>query len=204
MKASLMLGVNPNSEREKNDFYATDSYAIIKMADKLKEIGISQKVWECACGNGCLSEPLKSLGYDVLSTDLVDRDYGEVEDFLKSNRKFEGDIITNPPFKIASEFIEKSMEILQDGRKAMFLLKIQFLETKKRAALFKRCGLKYVIVNSERICCAMNGDFDLYFKKKNGRYIGGTQLYAWYVFEKGYTGDATIDFVYEKESEDEK
>lgn len=195
MKAGLMLAVNPDSVRERNDFYATDSFAIVKMADKLKELEISQKVWECACGNGCLSEPLKDLGYDVLSTDLIDRGYGQQEDFLKSNRKWDGDIITNPPFKDATRFIEQSMKILQPGRKAMFLLKIQFLETTKRAEIFKKYGLKRVVVNSERICCAMNGDFDLYFKKKDNRYIGGTQLYAWYVFEKDYIGDAIIDFV---------
>ena len=195
MKAGLMLAVNPDSEREKNDFYATDSFAIVKMADKLKELGISQKVWECACGNGCLSEPLKDLGYDVLSTDLIDRGYGQQEDFLKSSRTWDGDIITNPPFKDAIRFIEQSMNILQPGRKAMFLLKIQFLETTKRAEIFKKYGLKRVVVNSERICCAMNGDFDFYFKKKGNRYVGGTQLYAWYVFEKDYIGDAVIDFV---------
>lgn len=72
-------------------------------------------------------------------------------------------------------------------------LKIQFLETPKRAKLFKECGLKTVAVFSERICCAMNGDFDKYFKKDiTGRYKGGTQLYAWFVFEKDYKGNATI------------
>lgn len=190
-----MLAVNPNSKRQTEDFYATDSFAIVKMADKLKELGISKIVWECACGNGCLSEPLKALGYDVFSTDLIDRGYGQVEDFLTSDRRWDGDIITNPPFKDAVKFIEKSMQLLQPGRKALFLLKIQFLETSKRAEIFKKHGLKRVVVNSERICCAMNGDFDLYFKKKGDRYVGGTQLYAWYIFEKGYTGDAVLDFV---------
>ncbi len=195
MKAGLMLAVNPNSEREQNDFYATDSFAIVKMAEKLKEIGISQNLWECACGKGHLSKPLVELGYDVLSTDLVNRGYGETENFFTSNRKWNGDIITNPPFKNAVDFIEKSMELLQNGKKAIFLLKIQFLETESRKELFKRCGLKRVIVNSNRICCAMNGDFDLYFKKKGNRYTGGTQCYAWFVFEKGYTGNPILDFV---------
>lgn len=195
MKAGLMLAVNPDSVREKDDFYATDGFAIVKMADKLKEIGVSGKVWECACGNGCLSEPLKALGYDVLSTDLIDRGYGQVEDFLASGRRWDGDIITNPPFKDAVKFIEKSMQVLQTGRKALFLLKIQFLETPKRAEVFRKCGLKRVIVNSERVCCAMNGDFDRYFKKKGDRYVGGTQLYAWYVFEKGFDGKPVLDFV---------
>lgn len=195
MKASLMLAVNPNSTREQNDFYATDSYAITKMAEKFKEIGVSQKLWECACGEGHLSKPLIELGYDVLSTDLIDRGYGETENFLTSNRKWNGDIITNPPFKDARAFIEKAMNLLETGRKAIFLLKIQFLETRKRADLFERCGLKMVIVNSERICCAMNGDFDRYFNKKGAKYTGGTQCYAWFVFEKGYTDNPVLDFV---------
>lgn len=195
MKAGLMLAVNPKSEREPNDFYATDSYAIIKMTEKLKEIGVSQKLWECACGEGHLSKPLIELGYDVLSTDLINRGYGETENFLTSNRKWNGDIITNPPFKDAEAFVKKSMELLQNGKKAIFLLKIQFLETEPRAKLFKQCGLKKVIVNSSRICCAMNGNFELYFKKKDDRYIGGTQCFAWFVFEKGYTGNPELDFV---------
>lgn len=197
MKAALMLGVNPNAEREENDFYATDSYAVIKIAEKLKEIGVSQKIWECACGKGHLSKPLIELGYEVLSTDLVNRGYGEKENFLTSNRKWDGDIITNPPFKIAVEFVEKAMELLQEGKKAIFLLKIQFLETETRAKLFKQCGLKQVIVNSSRVCCAKNGDFELYFKKKGNKYIGGTQCYCWFVFEKGYIGKPTIDWIIE-------
>jgi hypothetical protein len=193
-----MLAVNPKAEREENDFYATDSFAVLKMAEKFKELGICKNVWECACGKGHLAKPLIELGYNVLSTDLVNRGYGNQENFLSSNREWDGDIITNPPFKYAVDFIEKSMDALKDGRKAAFLLKIQFLETKKRAEIFKKCGLKAVVVNSERICCAMNGDFDLYFKKKNGKYIGGTQCYAWFVFEKGYNGKPYIDFVLEE------
>lgn len=195
MKAGLMLAVNPNSERQQDDFYATDSYSIAKMADKLKEIGVSKDIWECACGMGHLSKPLIELGYNVFSTDLVDRGFGEKENFLKSNRKWQGDIITNPPFKHAIAFVDKAMELLNNGGKAIFLLKIQFLETKKRAELFRRCGLKQVIVNSERICCAINGDFDLYFRNVGNRYAGGTQCYAWFVFEKGYRGLPYLDFV---------
>ena len=195
MKAGLMLAVNPKAEREKDDFYATDSIAIKIMADKLKEIGVSKNIWECACGKGHLSKPLIELGYDVLSTDIIDRGYGSVENFLTSDRKWNGDIITNPPFKDACAFVEKAMDLLETGGKAIFLLKIQFLETTKRAELFKRSGLKMVIVNSERICCAMNGNFDLYFNKKGDRYMGGTQLYAWFVFEKGFDGTPVLNFV---------
>lgn len=62
-----------NNERESNDFYATDPIAIDKL---LSKISLPKKIWECACGTGCLSERLKHFGYDVVSTDLVDRGYG--------------------------------------------------------------------------------------------------------------------------------
>lgn len=62
-----------DKERESNDFYATDPIAIDKL---VKVIQLPHKIWECACGTGCLSERLKDFGHDVVSTDLVDRGYG--------------------------------------------------------------------------------------------------------------------------------
>lgn len=196
MKAGLMLAVNPEAEREEHDYYATDPYAIIKAKDIFQEIGLDNNIWEPACGEGHLSEALKELGYKVKSTDLINRGYGKQLDFLKCNISWSGDILTNPPFKYASEFIHKSMELLEEGRYGVFFLKVQFLETPARAKLFKECGLKYVIVNSERICCAKNGKFDKYFKKgPNGAYRGGTQLYCWFVFQKGYIGKPMIETI---------
>jgi hypothetical protein len=54
MKSGLMLGVNPNTERQKEDFYATNPKALELFLSKLEEdgIGIDNKVWECACGMG--------------------------------------------------------------------------------------------------------------------------------------------------------
>lgn len=62
--------VNP---RAKNDFYATDPRAIELL---LNVENFSDKVWECACGEGHLSKVLESKGYDVISTDLIDRGFG--------------------------------------------------------------------------------------------------------------------------------
>ena len=196
MKAALMLAVNPRAEREMLDYYATDPYAVTKALCVFKEIGLSPIVWECACGEGHLAKELEKQGYSVRSTDIADRGYGEVQDFLSADCKWDGDILTNPPFKLATEFIEHSMNIITDGHLAVFFLKVQFLETLKRAELFKRHGLKYLVVNSERICCAKNGEFDTYFKRgEHGAYRGGTQLYCWFVFQKGYTGEPTIKWI---------
>ena len=184
MKSGLMLGVNPNAKREENDFYATHPHAMEVAIPILREIGMSKNIWECSCGKGHLSEVLKENGYNVYSSDLIDRGYGDVKDFLQQNEKFNGDILTNPPFKLAESFIEKSMELLKDGNKAMFFLKVQFLESKGRKELFKKFPPKYVIVNSERQQCSKDGDFE--------QYHATTQCYCWYIFEKGYIGDSKL------------
>ena len=201
MKSALMLGVNPNTEREINDFYATDSYAMELVLPVLKCLGLSENVWENACGAGNLSKVLTKNGYNVRNSDIVDRGYSntEVIDFLSYTEPYHnGDILTNPPFKYAVDFIKKSMELLDEGHKAIFFLKLQFLETEKRKKLFAKYPPKYVIVHSERIFCAMNADFSRYashYDDKKGKWCGGTQCYCWFVFEKGYKGDSKLLWV---------
>ena len=61
-------------------------------------------IWECACGEGDISEVFLKNGYNVRSSDLIDRNYGIVENFFDSD--FVADnIVTNPPFKHALEFV---------------------------------------------------------------------------------------------------
>lgn len=174
-----MLGVNPLADREINDFYATNPKAMEIALPCLKDIGLSKNIWECACGMGHLSEVLKDNGYIVKSTDLVDRGYGQGGvDFLKVQDLWNGDILTNPPFKLAEEFVKHAMELIEDGNKAIFFLKIQFLEGKARKSMFKKYPLKQLIVYSERQKCAKNAEFE--------KYNATTQCYAWFVFQKGY------------------
>lgn len=86
MKSALMLAVNPNAEREENDIYATHPNTVKTALEMFKEIGLHEKVWECACGMGHISEVLKQEGYTVHSSDLINRGYGETKDFLKSEK----------------------------------------------------------------------------------------------------------------------
>lgn len=56
-------------------------------------------IWEPACGDGAISKVLLEAGYEVISTDLIDRGYGTGgHDFLKSTRPLAKNIITNPPY----------------------------------------------------------------------------------------------------------
>lgn len=187
MKAGLMLGVNPNAIREENDYYATNPHAMEIALPFLEERGLSNNIWEPACGGGCLSEVLINNGYKVYSSDLINRGYGDVKDFLLCDEQFDGDILTNPPFKLADKFIEKGMELITKGHKVCLFLKIQFLESKARYELFKKYPLKHLLVYSERQQCAKDAEFD--------KYKATTQCYAWFVFEKGYTGKADIGWI---------
>ena len=81
-------------------------------------------------------------------------------DFLKNQDAFDGDIITNPPYKYAKEFVEHALTLVPNGRKVFMFLKLQFLEGKGRRSLFDTGQLKTLYVSSSRIKCAMNGNFE--------------------------------------------
>lgn len=167
------------NERESNDYYATEPKALELL---LEQETFDKSVWECACGEGHLSKVLKAHGHKVFSTDLIDRGYGIGGiDFLKWESEFQGDIITNPPYKYALEFVEKALEVIPEGHKVAMFLKLQFLEGKARRKFFEKSPPpRKVYVSTGRLCCAMNGDFDKYSKSN-------AVTYAWFIWEKGNT-----------------
>ena len=114
--------------RKEHDFYATYPEAI----DRLFEVEkFPDTIWEPACGMGHLSKRMIELGKKVHSTDLINRGYGTGGvDFLKATENPYGAVITNPPYKIALEFIEKALDISDEGTKIAMFLKLTFLEGK--------------------------------------------------------------------------
>ena len=69
------------NEREVNDYYATEPKAARLL---MAEEQFAPMIWECACGEGHLAKEFISAGYHVYSTDLIDRGFGGVQDFLTS------------------------------------------------------------------------------------------------------------------------
>lgn len=142
-------------ERETNDYYATEPKALELLLEKEE---FSENIWECACGEGHLSKVLKNHGHKVFSTDLIDRGYGLGGiDFLQWDSPYDGDIITNPPYRYALEFVEKALEVVTDGHKVAMFLKLQFLEGKARRAFFEKapppkglCIFKPIVLRHER------------------------------------------------------
>ena len=185
--ATLNASCHSEWDRGEMDYYATPPSATKKL---LENETFSKFILEPACGEGHISEVLKQNWHEVLSSDIVDRWYGDTLDYLNDMNFFESwhwDIITNPPFSKSQEFVEKSMDIIRDGQKVAMLLRIQFLEWVKRNAMFKEYPPKIIYVFSRNIRCAKNGDF------KNA--TGNASTYCWFVWEKWFAGDPIIKWI---------
>lgn len=173
-KHDFLVGNSRHADAEPNDYYATEPRAVELL---LEQESFSENIWEPACGEGHISKVLEDNGYSVFSTDLIDRGFGTGDvDFLKQKYKFNGDIITNPPYKYAKAFVEKALESIPEGNKVAMLLKLTFLEGKARQKLFQQYPPQTVYVSSSRLECGKNGIF------RNGSAVA----YAWYVWQKGH------------------
>lgn len=194
--ATLGASNHSKQERETMDYYATEPKAIDLLASKFD---IPHRVWECACGGGSLSQRLKERGHEVISTDIIDRGYegfnGEC-DFLSRlfHPTIEGDyaIVTNPPYKFVTEFVLTALDVLPDGCYLCLFLKTTALESRGRwEKIYKTTPPRYVFQCIDRILCAKNAEFD--DARKN---LGaGAQAYAWFVWQKGYKGHTTLDWI---------
>ncbi len=163
--------------RIKDDFYATPDSAILPL---LTRESFEGEIWEPACGDGAISKKLIEKGYDVYSTDLVYRGFGDGHfDFLNSVRETDN-IVTNPPFNIGTKFTLHALRLAR--KKVVLLQKLTFLEGKeRREKLYAQNYLEKVYVFSERI-----------------GFLGherGMMAFAWFVFNKDHEGNAEIEFI---------
>ena len=187
LTGTSLSGTSVSRERVENDYYATPPESTIALLEREK---FSGDTLEPCCGQGHISEVLKDYGYEVISNDLVDRGYGEHnEDFLNSKSLTANNVITNPPFKYAKEFIEKSLEVT-NGKVAMFC-KVQLLEGVSRREMFENTPLKTVYVFTKRQNPLRNGSP----VDENGKKWASTMCFAWFVWEHGYEGKPTIEWI---------
>ena len=171
--------------RAENDYYATDPIEAHLLLEVEPEL---YNIQECACGEGHLAKVFDNKNKLNKATDLIDRDYGAIENFLYCNEPYHaGDIITNPPYKYAKEFVEHALDLIDEGRYVCMFLKVLFLESRSRKQLFQQYPPKTIYISSSRINCAKNGDFNLY--------TSSAIAYAWFVWQKGYNSEAIIKWI---------
>lgn len=195
-------------ERRDHDFYATpqENVDCLHLVEDLN----GTIWWEPACGEGHISKRVEELtGEKVISTDLIDRGYGNGGiDFLqlqglvgtvmttidsgvpKFNGRTPNGIITNPPFDdLAEAFIRHACKLMKpvNGKVIMFL-RNEFDCGKTRRGLFN----------------GKNPDFPFAHKivvTKRPRWIEGSKgsprhSYAWFVWDFAHQGGAYVSYVH--------
>ena len=124
-------------KQEKNDeLYTPDEaiYPILKYLDKDKVY------WECTdFGESNITKVLQKNGFKVIHTSK-----NEV-DFLKDKVNFKFDvIITNPPYSLKNEFLQKCYEY---NKPFMLLLPLTALEGKERGKLYREKGIELIVLD---------------------------------------------------------
>lgn len=188
MKQGVKLaGGNPSRGRVENDFYAThpdSTKALLEVEE------IIYPALEPACGEGHISKLLDQRYTD--NFDLIDRGFGIPDtDFLTVD--FLGEyntVITNPPFNLFQEFVEKALKVAK--KKVIMFGKLQALEGIKRATFLQKTPLRTVYVFKKRQQPMRNGKSN---DEITGKKMSSTMAFAWFVWEIGYTGKPTIEWI---------
>ena len=103
------LGASNHSKKQRSelDYYGTAPSATLAL---LERETFNKNVWEPCAGHHKMSDVLEAAGYNVKKSDIFS--YGldhEIIDFLDCIKVFDGDIITNPPYEFAMEFVIKAL-----------------------------------------------------------------------------------------------
>lgn len=125
-----MLGASNHTDhdRAERDYYATEPKAVEEL---LKVETFKGSIWENCCGEGHLSKPMIKAGYAVVSTDLIDRGYGQGGiDFFECDKTLADNIITNPPYSAALEWVEHSLNLLENGKNLRCFFQSSFWRAK--------------------------------------------------------------------------
>lgn len=198
LSGGQLSGGNTATSRAENDFYATDPKAVEKLIDSLYKDGVCYSLKKClepSVGTGNICKMFDWAQRNWTCLDVVDRGYPNtiMQDYLTWQTDDEFDfIITNPPYTLASEFIEKSISLLNSYGMCCMYLKLQFLEGVKRKELFDKYPPKYIYVFRSRMATWKNG---LEKNPDTGKKWAETIAFAWFVWVKGSTTEPVIRWI---------
>ena len=129
MKKKIPQNVNSS------DAFQTPEKALDILIPYLKK---EWKIWECASGKGNLLIGLDKRRFDVVGSDVISG-----VDFLKEELECNC-IITNPPYSLKQDFLERCYEL---GKPFALLMPLTALESEKRQKLYRKHGLQLIIPN---------------------------------------------------------
>ena len=127
-------------------------------------------VWECAAGERVLARQFRKVGINVVDTDITDpAGFG---DFFKISPKTpDYTIVTNPPYSLKYEWLERCYEL---DHPFALLMPVEMLGTVKGQKLFKKFGIE-IIFMSPRV--------DFYMPHKGWKGGGAQFPTAWFTWK---------------------
>lgn len=176
-KASLQV--------RKDDLYETPDVAVHAL---MKVEQLPETIWECACGPGRIVNVLRQNSHKVYATDLVDYQCPDSEsgvDFLMEPHPsfYIGAIVTNPPFKLAREFVTHAL--LLGVPKVIMLLRLAFLESTSRSAILDGGALAKVYVFKNRLPMMHRHNWQ-------GKKSSSSLPFAWFVWDQAHDGPTEL------------
>ena len=155
-KAFRNLGITGDGDRHPDDFYGSVDEGCATRALLLwltPKINPNATFWDPACGAGNIAKALREVR-PYAATDLNDRGWDGAAtgiDFLATQTgAAKGTVIvSNPPFKHASDFIVAAHRSGAEG--VVFLLKSTYFQASRRLGLFNFYRPRYILPLTWRI-----------------------------------------------------
>ena len=169
-----------------DDAYMTPAVATEAL---LRHVRLPHRIWEPACGDGIgVLDVLRAHGHEVIGSDLVNyrrRDCVAGRNFLSARKALRGcrAIVTNPPYKLAEEFVAHALELCP---RVVMLLRLAFMESERRCGILEDRGLARILVFRRRLPMMHRRNWD-------GPKASSGMAFAWFVWRRGHTGPTTIE-----------
>jgi len=173
----------PLAERG-DDLYETPACAVHAL---MRHEALPTRIWEPACGPGAIVRVLRTAGHEVIATDLVDYhcpDSRGGHDFLMEYCAPDGvqAIVTNPPFKLAGEFVAHARTL---APKVIMLLRLAFLESDRRSAILDAGDLARVHLFRKRLPMMHRAGWE-------GRKANSGMAFGWFVWDAAHSGPTEL------------
>ena len=183
---SCQVRRHPLAERGA-DCYDTPPVAVEAL---LRVEQLPHYLWEPAAGHGNIVDVLRAHGHEVIGSDIADYgrpDFFSDHNFLLGHKAPDGCecIVTNPPFKLAQQFVAHALDLCP---RVVMLLRLAFLETKRRREILEGRGLARVHVFRNRLPMMHRAGWE-------GRKASSAMAFAWFAWDRGHTGLPTINWI---------
>jgi hypothetical protein len=166
------------------DLYETPSVAVEAL---LRAEKLPHRIWEPAAGRGAIVTVLRNAGHAVIASDVADHGFPLCfrRDFLLETKARRGCdcILTNPPFRLAEEFVAHALDL---APLAIMLLRLAFMESERRCGILEGRGLARVHVFRKRLPMMHRANWQ-------GRKANSGMAFAWFCWSRDHTGPTIVN-----------